>query len=152
MKRVYYIDWKDGSNGKVRPRRLITFISPGNARNLPSHARTSPRYKDGQYRSISNVRRVSYRILTICHIDGIRPVQQSSRTYVVPATIISIVRACTTKTNVMMQIMVAKDTVMIRAFVLLIWLQIRIGTSSKMITIIAIKIRARYPIHVPEGR
>lgn len=70
----------------------------------------------------------------------------------VPATIISIVRTCTTKTNVMMQIMVAKDTVMIRAFVLVIWLQIRIGTSSKMITIIAIKIRARYPIHVPEGR
>ena len=46
-------------------------------------------------------------------------------------------------TNVMMQTMVANDTVMIRAFALVIWLQIRIGTISIMITIIAIKIRAR---------
>ena len=40
---------------------------------------------------------------------------QCSPTYVVPATIISIVRTCTTMTNVVMQVMVAKDTVMIRA-------------------------------------
>ena len=130
----------------------MIYISLNNASDLPSHARTSPRNKDGQYRSVSNVKRVNYWTLTICYIDEIRPVPPSSRTYVVPATIISIVRTCTTKTNIMMQIMVAKDTVMIRAFALVIWLQISIGTSSIMITIIAIKIRARYPIHVPEGR
>ena len=70
----------------------------------------------------------------------------------VPATIISIVRTCTDITNVVMKIMVAKDTVMIRAFTLVMWLQIKIGTSSTMITAAAVKIRARYPIHAPEGR
>ncbi len=90
--------------------------------------------------------------LTSCHIDELKPVLQCSRTYEVPATIISIVRTCTAMTNVVMQIMVAKDTVMVRASVLVMWLQISIGTSSIVITTTAIKIRARRPIHAPEGR
>ena len=73
-------------------------------------------------------------------------------TYVVPATITSMVRTCTAIASIVMQTMVATETIMICAFAPVRMVERSIGTSSAITTTTAIKTRARRPIHAPDER